>query len=75
MNVGLGKGISVAGLVKKVINASGKNVSIYFDETKPTIKTRLALDISRAKELFNWEPMVSLSEGIKSTLNWFENQR
>jgi len=75
VNVGLGDGISIADLVQEVIYASGKDISIRFDETKPTIKTRLALDISRAKDLFNWEPMVSLSEGIKSTLNWFENQR
>ena len=28
-------------------------------------------DISRAKELLNWEPVVSYPEGIASTIAWY----
>jgi len=28
-------------------------------------------DISRAKQLLNWEPKVSLREGLKKTIDWF----
>ena len=30
------------------------------------------LDISKAKNLLNWSPKVGLSEGLKRTLNWYQ---
>jgi dTDP-glucose 4,6-dehydratase len=32
-------------------------------------------NISKAKELFNWEPKVSLEEGLKKTIDWFKTQK
>ncbi|HIG94567.1 MAG TPA: NAD-dependent epimerase/dehydratase family protein [Nanoarchaeota archaeon] len=72
VNVGLGKSISVSDLVKKIIDISGKNLGIEYDSTKPTIKTKLALDCSKAKENFGWEPQVSLEEGIQKTIYWYK---
>ena len=72
INVGLGKSTSISELVKKIIAASGKNLSIDYDSTKPTIKTKLGVDITKAKKLFNWAPKVSLEEGIVKTLNWYK---
>ena len=72
INVGLGKSTSISSLVKKIINASGKNLSINYDSRKPTIKTKLGVDITKAKELFNWTPKISLEEGIVKTLNWYK---
>lgn len=71
-NVGLGKAISVKDLVKKIINLSGKNLSIEFDSSKPSIKTKLCLNSSKAKEILGWEPKVSLDEGINKTINWYK---
>lgn len=72
VNVGLGKSISVGNLVKKIIDISGKNIEIEYDPAKPTIKTKLALDCAKAKEIFGWEPKVSLDDGIKKTLDWYK---
>ena len=33
--------------------------------SKPTIKFNLTLDISKAYKKYNWEPKISLQEGIK----------
>lgn len=71
-NVGLGSSISVKTLVKKIIDISRKNLIIEHDLSKPSIKTRLCLDITKAKNNFGWEPKVSLDEGIKKTMNWYE---
>lgn len=70
-NVGVGKAISVDTLVKKIIEISGKNLTIEYDRTKPNIATKIFLDSSKAKEKFGWEPRVSLEEGIKKTLGWY----
>ncbi|MDO8436448.1 MAG: NAD-dependent epimerase/dehydratase family protein, partial [bacterium] len=48
-NVGLGAFVSVVDLVKKIIAISKRNLQIEYDTSKPTIKTKLRLDSSKAK--------------------------
>lgn len=72
VNVGYGKAISILELVKKIIEISGKNLSIKLDPTKPSINTKVILDSSYAKEKFNWQPKISLDEGIKKTIEWYK---
>jgi nucleoside-diphosphate-sugar epimerase len=70
-NVGLGKATSVSNLVKKIMYSAGSNSKIEYDLTKPTIKTTLCLDTTRAKRELGWEPKISLEEGIEKTINWY----
>ncbi|MBR9706732.1 NAD-dependent epimerase/dehydratase family protein [Candidatus Pacearchaeota archaeon] len=72
VNVGLGESISVDGLVKKVIKHSNKSLDIEYDETKPNVMTKVALDCSKAKQVFGWTPKITLDEGIKKTIKWYE---
>ena len=74
VNVGLGKSITISDLVKLIITISGKDLAIEYDDTKPTIKTKLAVDISKAKKIFDWCPKISLEEGISKTINWYKEQ-
>jgi len=39
----------------------GENMSLY-------------ADITKAKSLLNWEPMIGLDQGLKDTINWFQQQ-
>jgi len=71
-NVGLSKSISITNLVKKIIKHSGKNLKIRYDRNKPTLKTKLCLNIIKAKRLFGWSPKISLDEGIKKTIDWYK---
>ena len=48
---------------------------IKYDTTKPTIKTKLGLDIQKAKRLFDWTPKVTLSQGIKKTIDYYKNTK
>lgn len=70
-NLGLGKSISVANLVKKIIAISGKKLDIFYDISKPTIPTKLSINISKAKKKFNWEPKIGIDEGIDKTIRWY----
>jgi nucleoside-diphosphate-sugar epimerase len=72
-NAGIGQSISVADLVKKMIEISGNKIDIEYDTTKPSIKTKLFLDISKAKQELGWQPMTSLDEGIKKTMAWYKS--
>ena len=75
LNAGLGKSISIAGLVEKIIIASGKKLKINYDKSKPTIKTKITLDVNKAKNIFNWEPKTSLVQGINQTLEWYRRNK
>jgi nucleoside-diphosphate-sugar epimerase len=70
-NVGLGKAISVKDLVQQLIDASGKSLRIEYDATKPSLKTKLCLDVTKARETLGWAPKVSLEQGIRLTMQWY----
>jgi GDP-L-fucose synthase len=71
-NVGYGECFSVKEIVKKIISASGKSLTITHDLTKPSIKTKLALVSTRAYEELGWQPRVTLEEGITKTIQWYK---
>lgn len=70
-NVGLGSAISVADLVRLVVERSGKTLSIDFDASKPSIKTSLSLDCERVRTDFGWMPKTTLIQGIDRTIAWW----
>lgn len=71
-NCGSGIAISVSDLVRKIIDASGKNLNIEYDLFAPTIPTSLSLDCTKAKNELGWEPLVMLDDGICRTLSWYK---
>ena len=71
-NIGYNSAISIDNLVKKIIACSDKNIKIEYDMSKPSIKTKLSLDTSKARASFGWAPKVSLDEGIQRTMDWYK---
>jgi len=71
MNAGCGYVTTISELVSKIIRVSGKNITIEYDTSKPTIKTKLCLDISLAREKLGWLPQVPLDVGIEKTMMWY----
>ncbi|MDD9911793.1 MAG: NAD(P)-dependent oxidoreductase [Alphaproteobacteria bacterium] len=72
-NCGLGKATSIKDLVNKIVAASGKNLKIEHDLSKPTIKTSLFLDNTLATTELGWAPQVSLEDGIARTVQWWSD--
>ena len=73
-NVGSGEAVSIRSLVERIIAASGQQLEIEYDTTRPTIPTTVTLDCSRARELFGWNPTVTLEAGIARTIAWYRAQ-
>ncbi len=70
VNIGFGKEISIkdlAELVRKIVGFEGR---MFFDSSKPDGTPRKLLDISRIIAL-GWQPSISLSEGIRSTYEFY----
>lgn len=70
-NAGGGRAITVNELVEKVIAASGRPLTISHDLAKPTIKTSLSLDCTKANRELGWTPQTTLETGIGRTLAWW----
>jgi len=65
-NLGSGKNISINDLAKKIIG--NKNIKIKHNPALIEQKDTLA-DISKAKKLLNWEPKITLDEGLRLTVS------
>ncbi|HON57108.1 MAG TPA: GDP-L-fucose synthase, partial [bacterium] len=56
-------------LICNLIDFKGK---IEWDTTKPDGQPRRCLDISRAIEYFGWKATTDFRDGLKKTIQWFE---
>ena len=71
-NVGYGESISVKDIVQKIIDTSGKNLTIKYDLSQPSINTKLALISDKAKKELGWERKTTIEEGIAKTIQWYK---
>ncbi|WP_456388775.1 NAD-dependent epimerase/dehydratase family protein [Profundibacter sp.] len=78
---GMGKGAiqigpdfstSIREVAEQAVAASGREIEIVFDPTKPEGDMDRAADWTKAREILGWEPTVGVAEGIKRTYAWCE---
>lgn len=75
INIGSGKDISIKSLydlICKIANYSGK---VLWDTSRPNGQPKRLLDISKAKSLFNFNPLIDFEAGIKLSFNWYIDNR
>ncbi len=64
--------LELASAVKEMINPGSE---IIFKPLPSDDPRRRKPDISKAQALLNWEPTISLEEGLKSTIDYFRQRR
>lgn len=74
INLGTGRGVTIGEIAGKLMEISGRQVSIEEDKSrirpdKSEVFTLVASN-EKAKRLLNWEPSVSLEEGLKSMYDY-----
>ncbi len=72
VNLGNTREITILELAKMIISLCWSRSEIVFQPLPDDDPTRRCPDISQAKAVLGWEPMVSLEEGLKKTIDWFE---
>ncbi|MCS7249856.1 MAG: SDR family oxidoreductase [candidate division WOR-3 bacterium] len=73
INLGNPEEIKVIDLAKKIISLTNSNSQIVYLPPYPDDPHRRCPDIKKAKEILNWEPKVSLEEGLKKTIDYFKS--
>jgi nucleoside-diphosphate-sugar epimerase len=73
--INLGNGdevVSINELAELIIDISGKDLTIEHDLSKPTGTDKYAIDDTKMKAELNWEPSISLEEGLQQVYEWAE---
>ena len=72
INIGYGKTVKIKDIVTMILEAAGhENAKVEFDASKPTTIAFRMVDTSKAKRILDFEPQVSLEEGLRDTVDWY----
>lgn len=74
INAGTGKDISIKELAQLIVEDTDKIIHVEHIHPQSEIK-KLLCNYNRAKKLLEWEPLVSLEEGIKLTESWIKQNK
>lgn len=73
INIGRGEGVSIlelANLIKEAVEYEGK---LVLDKSKPDGALCKIMEVSQMQKVFGWFPSTHLEQGIKKTVEWYEN--
>jgi NAD dependent epimerase/dehydratase len=77
INIGSGKEITIEDLIRKIISLVGRDVVVEHDKERArpahSEVERLCADNTRALEILGWTPKVSLTDGLKKTIDFIKN--
>ena len=71
VNLGTGEEITIRELARTIAQEIGFTGDVIWDSTKPNGQPRRALDVTRAKQYFNFEATHRLEQGIPKVVRWF----
>jgi NAD dependent epimerase/dehydratase len=76
VNIGAGECISIGELARKILVLVERDLPIVCEPARlrpsKSEVMRLHADTQRARELLDWEPRVTLDEGIRRTIDWIK---
>jgi len=73
LNIGSDRLISINALADMVMKIAGKNLKKIYADKAQGVRGRNS-DNTLCKKILNWEPKVSLEEGMRKTYDWIEQQ-
>jgi UDP-glucuronate decarboxylase len=72
VNIGNPNEFSILELAEKIILLTGSASKLVFSPLPSDDPTQRQPDISKAKELLDWQPKVNLEEGLTKTISYFD---
>jgi GDP-L-fucose synthase len=74
VNLGTGSEIKISELLQLIARLTRFEGEIRWQTDKPDGQPRRRLDVSRAFEKFGFQASTSLEDGLRQTVEWYENQ-
>jgi len=74
INIGSDRLVTVDELAQMAIAASGKKLELVHDLTKPQGVRGRNADLTLVKEVLDWQPVVTMEEGMQNTYRWIAKQ-
>ena len=72
VNLGVGREVTIRDLVELIARLTRFDGEIRWDPSKPDGQPRRALDTSRARERFGFVASTSFEDGLRRTIDWYE---
>jgi GDP-L-fucose synthase len=74
VNIGTGSEIKISELLQLIARLTRFEGDIRWQSDKPDGQPRRSLDVSRAYKKFGFQASVTLEEGLRKTIDWYESQ-
>ncbi len=75
VNLGAGFEIPIEDLVQLIVEHAGFDGRIVWDTSKPDGQPRRCLDTTKAEKEFGFKAKTDFRKGLKSTIEWYREQR
>lgn len=73
INIACGETISLNNIIKMINQITGKNIESIHADPRPGDPRHTEADISLAKAVIGFEPIVSFKDGLEKTIEWYIN--
>lgn len=74
VNIGNPREYTILELAQTIIELTGSRSQVVFKSLPPDDPKVRQPDISKARSLLNWEPVVPLKDGLSRTITWFKTR-
>ncbi len=75
INLGSNNPVELNYLIQLIEDNLGKKARIDFQSNYPADAPATWADVTKAREILNWNPSISIEQGIQNTVKWhIENQ-
>jgi GDP-L-fucose synthase len=71
LNIGCGKGTTIRELVDHIQSLTGFSGQVAWNAAKPDGQMKKILDVTRMKQVLQWEPPTDIRVGLHKTIEWY----
>ncbi len=72
VNIGSGQEVTIRELTQLITELCGFHGEVRWDPSKPDGQPRRCLDVTRAEQEFQFRANISLRDGLRETIEWYE---
>lgn len=72
IQIGPSECTSIREIAETVVKISGKDITPFYDISKPEGDKARSADFTKAREILGWTPRVSLEDGLRSQYRWIQ---